>query len=71
MTPLDFQEAAEQLRGGDFSALSPLFGSAQKPESTECQIIEWLDTGAFADDPEALAEALTCACFLGRTGVAE
>ncbi len=48
---------------GDFSLLEPLFSGGSK-------IVEWLDEGFFRGEPAALAEALTCACFLGRTEVA-
>jgi len=57
-----FRDALEGLRKGDFSRLEPLF---------EKQIVEWHEEGRFADHPDALAEALTCACFLGRVTVAE
>jgi Ankyrin repeats (3 copies) len=40
-------------------------------DHVECQMIEWHQKGYFDNEPKALAEALTCACFLGRTGVAE
>jgi hypothetical protein len=36
-----------------------------------CRIIEWYEPGLFADEPTVLHEALTCACFLGRTSVAD
>src|SRR5262249_10235092 len=35
------------------------------------QLIAWHEEGRFRDDPKALAEALTCACFLGQTDVAK
>jgi hypothetical protein len=47
-----------------------LFGDAAAPESVQCRIVDWVEAGAFAEEPAALAEALTCACWLGRTGVA-
>jgi hypothetical protein len=65
-----FTDALEGLHRGDFSRLERLFdeqyGRAGKP-----QIVEWHELGRFRDQPEALAEALTCASFLGRTAVAE
>ena len=65
-----FREAVQGLERGDFSRLAPLL--EDRPlERRSCQIIEWYDQGYFAAEPAALAEALTCACFLGRTGVAE
>ena len=55
---LSFDDAVRLLRGGSFSALEPLFDG---------QILEWLDRF----DTATLAEALSCACFLGRTNVAK
>lgn len=66
-----FREALRGLRRGDFDALAPLFGTGSNPASDPPQIIEWHQAGLFSDQPQALAEALTCACFLGRTGVAD
>jgi hypothetical protein len=62
---LSFQDAVKGLIAGDFSRLAPLF------DEDRCRIIEWHEAGFFADEPKALDEALTCACFLGRTGVVE
>jgi hypothetical protein len=65
-----FSDALEGLHRGDFSRLEPLFddrsGSSGKPP-----IVEWHEQGRLRDQPKALAEALTCASFLGRTSVAE
>ena len=63
-----FRDALEGLRRGDFSRLEPLFESRCRVQP---RIIEWYDEGRFADEPEALAEALTNACFLGQTSVAD
>ena len=63
-----FRDALQGLRNGDFSRLAPLFsGEAGRPE----QIIKWHEEGHFRNEPEAVAEALTCACFLGEIEVAE
>jgi Ankyrin repeats (3 copies) len=60
------QDAIQGLRRGDFSRLEPLFdGGEHSP------IVEWHQMGLLDDEPEALAEAFSCACFLGRTEVAE
>ncbi len=67
MTP---QEAAAGFRRGDFSRLASLFGDPSRPEVAAGQIVTWLDAGVFAEMPDVLAEALTCACWLGRVGVA-
>jgi hypothetical protein len=58
-----FQNTIKGLIAGDFSRLAPLF------EGNPCRIIEWHESGLFGDEPKALAEALTCACFNGRTDV--
>jgi hypothetical protein len=64
----EFGEAVQGLLRGDFSRLAPLFDD--RPESGRCQILEWYDQGLFAGEHAALAEALSCACFLGRVDVA-
>jgi hypothetical protein len=65
-----FREAVQGLQRGDFTRLAPLL--EDRPlERRPYRIIEWYNRGYFAGEPAALAEALTCACFLGRTGVAE
>jgi hypothetical protein len=63
-----FQAAVAGLRRGDFTASAPLF--ATHTPSQPCSIVGWLNSGCFADAPDALREALTCACFLGETTVA-
>ncbi len=67
---MSFEEAAEGLRRGNFSRLGPLFGDANRPDEATGPIVQWLDAGAFANVPELLDEALTCACWLGQIGVA-
>jgi len=67
---MTFEEAAEGLRHGDFSRLGPLFGDPDRPNEADGQIMAWLDAGAFANAPDVLNEALTCACWLGMVGVA-
>jgi hypothetical protein len=62
------EDAVSGLRHGDFSRLAPLF--APRPDG-RVPILEWVETGRLTDDPVALNEALACACFLGRTPVAE
>ena len=63
-----FQDALEGLRRGDFSRLDPLF---DRISDSPPQIVEWVDRGRFRGQDQELAEALTCACFNGRTEVAE
>src|SRR5690349_12309719 len=60
-----FSDAVHGLIRGDFSRLDPLF--AGEP----CQIVQWYEAGCFAEEPETLSEALSCACFNGRTTAAE
>ena len=67
---MSFEEAAAGLRRGDFSRLAPLFGDPTRPDEATGAIVKWLATGAFANAPDLLDEALTCACWLGQVGVA-
>jgi hypothetical protein len=66
-----FLDAVQGLKAGDFSRLEPLFIDDSLTDGQRCRIIEWYEDGLFANEPTALQEALTCACFLGRTSVAE
>lgn len=67
-TQADFRDALLGLKKGDFSRLDPLFA----PDGDQpCHMVQWHEAGWFGDQAEALAEALTCACFLGRTKAAE
>jgi hypothetical protein len=61
-------DAFEGLRSGDFSWLDYLFQSESRSQP---QIVEWVEQGRFSGHDQELAEALTCACFNGRTEVAE
>ena len=67
MTP---REAADGLRRGDFTRLAPLFGDPAQPDLATGQLLAWVESGELAD-ADVLAEALTCACWLGQVGVAE
>jgi hypothetical protein len=62
------QAAVAALRRGDFTDSAGLF--ANHAPSRPCSIVRWLHEGRFRDAPDALLEALTCACFLGETDVA-
>ncbi|HLA96510.1 MAG TPA: ankyrin repeat domain-containing protein [Pyrinomonadaceae bacterium] len=55
------------LDRGDFTRLEELLGG---PDSFDKQIAKWFEEGQFDEAPEALAEAFTCACMLGRTATA-
>ena len=63
-----FEHALEGLRRGDFSLLDPLF---RRSGDLPPQIVQWVEQGRFRGHDQELAEALTCACFNGRTEVAE
>ncbi len=65
-----FRDAVDGLLKGDFSRLEPLFLDAGAPPRQPCRIIQWYELGYFKEQPIALAEALACACFNGRTDVA-
>jgi hypothetical protein len=65
-----FRDAVRGLEHGDFSRLQPLFVEKPTPSRRPCRIVEWVEKGYFDNEPKALTEALTCACFNGRTGVA-
>ena len=65
-----FLDALQGLHKGDFSRLEPLFDEQASHPGGRARIVDWHEAGRFGDDRKALAEALTCACFLGRTGVA-
>jgi len=67
----EFLDALRGLNWGDFSRLEPLFDGKPGPGGARPRIIEWHEEGRFNHEPTALAEALTCACFLGRTEVAD
>jgi len=57
------QKTFFHLEKGNFSALEDLLGG---PDGFDRQMVNWLDEGRFSDHPELLAEALSCACMLGR-----
>lgn len=56
------------LDEGNFTALEKLLGG---PKGFDEQIIGWHKSGKYNDEPEAFAEAFTCACMLGRLRTAE
>ncbi len=66
-----FQDALEGLRNGDFSRLEPLFVELAGDASSRSQIMRWHEDGRFDGHATELAEALSCACFLGRIKTAE
>jgi len=65
---IQFRDAFEGLRRGDFSRLSPLFEGRANAAPL---IVRWIELGCFRGCDQELAEALTCACFNGQIAVAE
>jgi ankyrin repeat protein len=66
-----FLDALQGLRDGDFSRLEPLFEEGTGAGDRRALIIQWYEEGRFSRAPDALNEALACACFNGRTSVAD
>ena len=62
-----WQKLVFHLDKGNFTALEEDLGG---PDGFDRQIVAWHKDGKFDDEPEALAEALSCACMLGRTATA-
>ncbi|MEQ1644366.1 MAG: hypothetical protein ABL959_13045 [Pyrinomonadaceae bacterium] len=62
-----WQKLLYHLSEGNFTALEQDLGG---PEGFDRQIVERHADGKFATESEALAEALSCSCWLGRTATA-
>jgi ankyrin repeat protein len=58
---MPFDATLAALLHGDFSRLEPQFDDGS--------IAAWIDEGRFDAHPDALAEALSCASFLGKLDV--
>ncbi len=74
MKPSDdpvWRDAVRGLERGDFSRLEPLFDKHPAFEGDKCRIVDWYEKGYFDHEPSTLAEALTCASFLGRTSIVD
>lgn len=63
-----WQATLDHLGEGNFTALEKMLGG---PDGFDKQIIGWHKAGKFDTEPDSLAEALTCACMLGRLKTAE
>ncbi len=63
MSDLSFPEAVQGFLAGDFTRLAPLVETP--PDGSPCRVVEWYDAGLFANEPAALAEAYSAACFNG------
>jgi hypothetical protein len=61
-------ETLHHLSEGNFTALEHMLGG---PVGFDQHMTAWLTAGKFDSEPEMLAEALSCACMLGRTKTAE
>lgn len=59
-----WQKTLSHLSEGNFTALQQMLGG---PDGFDRQIVEWYEAGKFENEPDMLAEALSCACMLGRT----
>lgn len=62
-----WQKTIFHLDKGNFSAFEQDLGG---PVGFDRHILEWHGQGKFDDEQELLAEALSCACMLGRTETA-
>jgi hypothetical protein len=62
-----WEQTLYHLEHGNFTKLQSALGG---PAAFDHFILGAVENGSFAGDPDALAEALTCACMLGRTEVA-
>jgi ankyrin repeat protein len=67
----EFEDAVQGLHRGDFDALAPLFFPDPARPTEPPRIMMWHAAGRFHSDPGAVAEALTCASFLGTALVAQ
>lgn len=64
-----FDAVVRGLLNGDCTALTPVFATTSG-DAQSSAIVQWVRAGAFASEPQALAEALTTACWLGEVEVA-
>ena len=62
------KDTIQGLHDGDFSRLEPRLNGVGGAEPA---VIRWHREGRFQNEPQAVAEAFTCACFLGLNNVAE
>jgi|GEM_PF-469599 len=66
-----FRETLVDLDEGNFTKMAALFDTHPSLAGSQCRIVDWLEKGYFDHEPEALAEAFTCACALGQTVIAD
>jgi len=67
MQDRSMEAAAALLREGSYSAVAWAFEASD--DDGEPPVVAWIRDGAL-DDPALVAEALTCACWHGRSDVA-
>lgn len=66
-----FADVLAGLQRGDFSRLEPYFNDQALESGLQSKIVSWHQRGRFSSHASELAEALTCACFLGKTKTAD
>jgi hypothetical protein len=64
-----FEAVVRGLLNGDCTALTPVFETVGG-DAHSSAIVQWVSAGALASEPQAMAEALTTACWLGEVEVA-
>ena len=58
-----WKQAVKDITDGNYSRVEKTLGEG---DAFDHQISDWFGRGYFANEPEALAETVTCASFLGR-----
>jgi hypothetical protein len=60
------KQAVKDITDGAYFQIEKTLGGG---DAFDNQVIDWFDHGYFDNEPEALAETVTCASFLGRPRV--
>lgn len=58
-----WEQAVKDITDGAYFRIEKALGGGDRFDN---QIIDWFNRGYFEEEPQALAEAVTCASFLGR-----
>jgi hypothetical protein len=61
-----WKQAIKDITDGAYFRIQKTLGGG---DAFDKQIIDWFESGYFENEPEALAETVTCASFLGRARV--
>ena len=61
-----WKQAIKDITDGSYSRVEKVLGGG---DAFDNQILDWFNRGYFENEPEALAETVTCASFLGRSKV--